>query len=165
MNRQNVKIYNYFYSDFLKTMKDTSFATNEFKSAAIEDILGTLDFDFQTAIRICVHHSAFTQKGVWKATDKKFMKKRFITASRHMYYPSNIRIAVPWFYDVKQDELIEVNDLFDKRLINALNKSGIYYKSQLRKHLSVGWRYLWTLPGIGDGARQTILTAIDKKML
>lgn len=47
-------------------------------------------------------------------------------------------------------------------IVTALRKSGIFTKKQLYKHLSLGYYYLWSIPGCGNVAIQKILKAIDK---
>ena len=65
--------------------------------------------------------------------------------------------------DKKQDKFISKLDFNGAQyIVNALHKSGIYTKRQLYKHLSLGYYYLWSIPGCGNIAIQKILRAIDK---
>ena len=173
MNKQNVKIYDYFYSMVIRTSKLKVEISDEEKSKAIDDIFNDMDFEDINAIRTITHHRDIMNPSIWKGVDKKKIHKKYETAWKRMYYPQHIAIAVPWFYETEPYVIVEKPNFklkeedFDgkKYIITALNKSGIYYRYQLKKHLSLGWRYLWTIPGIGDGAKQTILTAIDHGLL
>lgn len=97
----------------------------------------------------------------------KKLYKKFNIAKRHLYAPNNISLLVPNYYKLPPKDVREYHKLtkedFDgsKYIVTALNKSQIYYMEQLKKHLSNGWYYLWTIPGIGDNGRQKILIAID----
>lgn len=185
---RNERIYDYFYNkvrEFNKqlyvnnNLYDEITMTDEKKTEVITEILDSLPFDESDAIQICVHHSNFMNKSIWGGRDKKKVIKQFETATKHMYSPINIAKAVPDFY-ISPEKLFEKYDVpsynsFDTEkiltkedfgnkqyIITALNKSGIYTQYQLLKHLSLGWYYLWTIPGCGDGARQQILMAVDR---
>ena len=188
-SRENVEIYDFFYTSILRASekwvirhKGTKYErmvkvnpelSDEEKTKAINTIFDTLSFEDKNAIRIRIHHRKFMNQAVWKGTDKKKILKQFETAWTRMYYPKNIAIAIPWFYDIppyitdgKATMAINKDDFGGKKyIVTALNKSGIYYRCQLKKHLSLGWRYLWTIPGIGNYAKQIILTAIDHGLL
>jgi hypothetical protein len=92
--------------------------------------------------------------------------KDYQIAKRHMYAPNSIRIAIPKFYKIKinhEETKLHKSDFDDQKYImTALEKSGIDTREKLFKHISLGWYYLWTIPGCGDAARQSILMAIDK---
>ena len=173
MNRLNIKIYNYFYNKAIEKYNqyhpDYKFTiTDKEKSDAIDDIFSSLPFEEIEAIRVCIHHSYIENKNVWKDRDKRAMLKRFNIATRHMHYPANICKAVSEFYNTNPDGNSYIHLLYNedfgfcRYIVNALNKSGIYSREQLMRHLSLGWEYLWSIPGCGDGARQEILRAIDR---
>lgn len=162
MNRENVRIYDYFYGAGKLYM--AIYLDDEIKSNKIDEIFNTLPFEEQNVIRTCVHHSRIGNKSIWNSlNERRKLMKKFETASRHMYYPSNIEIAIPGFYKCTGKRLTKITevDFGKKYIVTALNRSGIYYKEQLKIHLDNGWRFLWTIPGIGDGARISIITAID----
>ena len=82
-----------------------------------------------------------------------------------MYIPVNIKITIPNYYNIKNNEetILHKEDFGnDKYIINRLNESGILTREQLNRHLEAGWYYLWTIPGIGEASRQKILKALDK---
>lgn len=170
MNKNNVKVYDHFYSTMLikelmsrKTKLDSF--TNQDKSTAIEKIFENFSIEEQYAIKITIDHMGYLNQGIWKEVDKKKLMRKFEKLSKRMYNPQNIAIAIPGYYDLKRNttsKTIVKSDFGNKSyIVTALNKSGITHRCQLQKHLSNGWRFLWTIPGIGPGAMWSILEAID----
>jgi hypothetical protein len=159
------KIYDNYYKRIadLKNYK----ITDKTKAVKIDKIFKDLDFEDQVAIKIAVRYSNIPRKQTVKILEAKsynHLIKAIDKAERHMYSPNNIRIAVPTYYSIKKKKmsLLLEKDFSDKRyILNALHKSGFMYREQLLKHLELGWYYLWTIPGIGDNAKQLILKAID----
>jgi len=158
------RIYDHYYAHL--AAKENYEITNDYKTLIIEDIFKQLDYDYKEAIRLNVKNANIMNPSVWKKIDKKTYAKNLAIGNRHMMSPLSIGKAISGFYSNKSlcKTLLTKWDFGGKQyIITALNKkSEIYYKEQLLKHLSMGWHYLWTIPGCGDGARQSILEAIDK---
>ena len=164
-NTEYSEIYDYFYEKFCRKAKYS--CKNTTKSKVIDRIFSELSWDHQTAIRAMVKYSKFDNYVATKITgiDIKKLNKLFEVGARYMYSPRCIKMAVPKFYKIttKKKTKLNVGD-FDNRkfILTALNKQGIEYREQLYKHLSMGWHYLWTIPGVGNLAKEKILKAIDK---
>ena len=159
------KIYDHFYKRIADKVGYK--ITNATKVKIIDRIFKDLSWDDQTAIRATIKYEGYNRNTTSKITgiESKKLFKSFDIASRHMYYPKNIKLAVPKYYTVrsKKKKVLTAEDFGGKKyVLNALSKSGIIYKEQLMKHLELGWYYLWTIPGCGDVARQIILKAIDR---
>lgn len=173
MNKNNIKIYDYFYKEMAKKENIYSVLSSKFKSDAIDDIFSEgFDIEEKQNIELCIHNMGYLNKGIWKNHNKKKAMRKFEKSVRHMYNPKNIAKAIPGYYN--KPEAIMISSSMEitkedfggkKYIVTALNKSGIIYKSQLKKHLSNGWRFLWTIPGIGPGAMWTILEAVDDGFL
>ncbi len=192
MSKLNVEIYDYFYGKITKKNKEfneeffktnlistTELLSDKKKSFVIDEIFSHMDFDEVESVRTYIHHMGYLNKHIWDGRDKKTIRRQFENATRHMYSPSNIALAVPDFYKIPfeyqnsisfSDKLINnahkvlTKEDFGnaKYIITALNKEGILTRAQLYKHLYLGWFYLWTLPNCGAGARMKILMALDK---
>ena len=163
------KIYDQFYSQFAKQAKYK--ITNKTKVNIIANIFEHMSLSDQIAIRsaIVYHYNFELAAKNLNGMSKKKLSQQYETAVFHMYYPSNISLAVPKYYKVntktKNPHIVLKESDFggNKYIITALEKkSGIIYREQLLKHLSNGYLFLWTLPGCGDKARRSILMAIDK---
>lgn len=165
------KIYDVVYGHIASITKTK--IKNSTKSARVEKILATMDFDEATALRLCCKNSLrftdphFERIAKISGIDRKKLVKDYNLGTRHMLSPNNIRIAVPSFYNLKgkNNTRTEIKDSDfgqQKYIKTRLNNSGIYTREVLLRHLSLGWYYLWTIPGCGDNARMSILLAIDK---
>lgn len=159
------KIYDYFYRKFA----DQVFykIKNPTKSKVIDTIFRSLSWDDQQAIRARVKYSSHTYDHMSKITGipKKKLQKNMDIATRHMYSPQNISIAVPRYYKIKSKKQHKITEFdFDgnKYIANRLIDAGLDTREKLNRHLKNGWYYLWTIPGCGDSSRQRILMAIDK---
>jgi hypothetical protein len=157
------KIYDEIYGNFAK--KEKYEVTTEYKGEIMDYIFSDMSFQDSTAIKAYCKYHDFNRAAKISGMDKKVLMKNYEVARRHMYSPKNIATAINGYYIINKKNQYELKaEDFggSKYIITALNKSGIHTKEQLYKHLSNGWWYLWTIPGCGDGARQKILTAIDK---
>lgn len=165
-NTEASHIYDVIYGPIAN--KENYKVSNSTKSARIEQILATMDFEEKTVLRACCKYQGLYSSGTASKVTKieqKRLAKIYKQARRHMYAPNNIRIAIPKFYKISkvhQKKLSEYDFDGQKYIYTALLKSGLDTKEKLVKHLSLGWYYLWTIPGCGDNARQTILLTIDK---
>lgn len=162
------RIYDYYYG---KLAADNNYEiSNDYKTLIIEDIFKQLDYEYKEAIRLNVKNRNITHPNVWKKVMSKYVykvyAKNLAIGNKHMMSPLSIEKAVAGFYSNKslcKTPLTKWDFGGKQYIITALNKkSEIYYREQLLKHLSMGWHYLWTIPGCGDGARQSILEAIDR---
>jgi len=167
LNTDASRIYDHIYGHIAS--KENYKITNATKSSRIEKILTTMDFDEKTILRACCKYfnydETFEMAAKVSKIDKKRLAKYYKLAKRHMYSPNNIRLAVPGFYNItklNQKSLTKEDFYGQQYIVTALNKSGIDTREKLLKHLSLGWYYLWSIPGCGDNARQYILMAIDK---
>jgi len=177
-NTEYLKIYEYFYDKFLKQTKLT--LTREEKINAIDAIMDSLSWNDSNVLRLYIRYS-YTIKNLYIEPYSIFgtaskmsnipenkLRKSFEIATRHMYAPDFIVAAVPTYYKcgkdlVKVPALLTKDDFGNKKyILTALNKQGFMHNYELKRHLSNGWYYLWTIPGIGDAARQKILMAINK---
>ena len=161
----NSKIYDYFYKRFTDHIK-CEVATST-KSKRIDEIMSDLNWDDQEVIRARIKYSNLNYDTMSKITNipKKKLIKKMDIATKHMYSPKNIRIAVPKYYKItkkNQTKLTESDFGSSIYILNRLHESGIMTREQLFRHLELGWYYLWTIPGCGDASRQIILMAIDK---
>ena len=157
------KVYDKIYAHIASKEKYT--ISNTTKASRIEKILNEFDFEERTALRCCCRYSDINVAVKISGIDKKVLSKNYKLARRHMYAPNNIQIAVPKFYKLKlknETKLTKYDFGGQQYILTALLKAGIDTKEKLYKHLSLGWYYLWTIPGCGDNARQYILMAIDK---
>lgn len=158
------KIYDEIYGPFAE--KEKYEVTTEYKGEIIDYIFSDIDFQYTTALRAFIkYHHDYTIASKMSKIDKKTLMKNYEIGRKRMFAPKHIASAINGYYDIKKkDQHILTAEDFGraKYVVTALNKSGIYTKEQLYKHLSNGWWYLWTIPGVGDGARQKILTAIDR---
>ena len=177
-NTEYLKIYEYFYDKFLKQTKLT--LTRDEKINAIDAIMDSLSWNDSNVLRLYIRYyytikksniEPYTIFGVaskMSGIPENKLRKLFDIATRHMYAPDFIVTAVPTYYKYSKD-LVEVPALLIKEdfgnkkyIVTALNKQGFMYNYELKRHLSNGWYYLWTIPGIGDAARQQILITINK---
>lgn len=157
-------IYDMIYGHLNKNNKLSSST----KSARIEKILADMDFEEKTVIRACCRYETIGA-GIDVAVkmtniNRKKVIRLFKQIKRHMYSPLNISIAIPNFYKLKLNDETKFTDSDfggQKYISRALIKAGLDTREKLYKHLSLGWYYLWTIPGCGDNARQSILISID----
>lgn len=157
------RLYDNLYGQFAKQKKYV--VTDEYKSVLMDNIFTTLPENEQTAIKLITRGHSYDHAAKLARMDKKVLVKSYTTGYRHLQSPQNIAIAVNGYYDITsgpKTPLTEEDFGNRKYVLTALKKAGIIYREQLFKHLNNGWRYLWTIPGCGDGARQYILTAIDR---
>ena len=187
MNTEYTKIYDHFYGNHAKAARYNP--SDDEKIKAISYIFNAVNnWREQQAVRACVRYNAFGVGGYTSAVkntgiSKKELVKYYEQGKRHMYAPLMIAIAVPGFYypnhnkNENPDEYWEKITLEDMgnnpRYLRALNRQGIYYKNQIKIHLTANsewtswngkynWYFLWTIPGIGDGGKQTILRFLEE---
>ena len=161
-NSENAKIYDKYYLSLAKKAKYRVGLTRKVK--AIDKILRDLSWDDQQIIRACSRYCNYHTASVITKIDKKKLIKGLDTATRHLYSPENISIAIPKYYKIKGKvtEFTDSDFSGNRYIRNRLVISGITCREQLLKHLEAGWYYLWTIPGIGDASRQRILMTLDK---
>jgi len=161
---------NLYYQIFLNCYGKIPTNISKTKTEHVQDIMNILD-DMPQICKIAMVIGS--RYNTWRAASnmcgipKKKLIQQYNLAIKYMYRPLNIAKAVPKFYDVKRysytDKQLTKLDFNNKQyIITALNRSGIYTKEQLLKHLSLGYFFLWTIPGIGDTARQIILKTLDR---
>ena len=159
------KIYDYFYKKFAYQVFYT--VKNPTKSKVIDKIFRNMSWDDQEVIRARVKYASLSYDKIVKMTGIPKVKliKKMDNATRHMYSPQNISIAVPRYYKIKSKKQHKITEFdFDgnKYIANRLIEAGLDTREKLNRHLKNGWYYLWTIPGCGDSSRQKILMAIDK---
>ena len=181
--KEYTKIYDYFYGKFVRAMNKKGkrpFKVSPSRQVQVIDtILNELPFEQATAIKLMIKYdrNAILASKISSMSKDKIVKS-YDTAVRHMYFPKNIEFAAPGYYpkprslddrenpEFENEEFTRLRDSDfgnSKYVLSALQKkSNIYYREQLYKHLELGWYYLYTLPGCGDGARIKILMALDK---
>lgn len=159
------KIYDYFYKKFA----DQVFYSikNPTKSKVIDNIFRNMSWDDQEVIRARVKYASLSYDKIVKMTGipKVKLTKKMDNATRHMYSPQNISIAVPRYYKIKsknQHKITEADFGGNKYITNRLIEAGLDTREKLLRHLHNGWYFLWTIPGCGDNSRQKILLAIDR---
>lgn len=164
-----VKIFNNYYGKICEDMP-VRLADNQ-KAEGMRLILSTIPYNYQIAVVSCNQYSTYHAASKMTNIPETKLRKNLDMGIKYIYYPKNIKIANQYFYNIshicdkiKENPTFLTAETFDNRkyIITALNRSGIMYKEQLMRHLSLGWFYLWTIPGIGDAAKQTILKTIDK---
>ena len=163
MSREHIKIYDAVYSNLFKTK--LAEPSDIGKEVLAKEIIEDLPVNEQIAIRAFYRYGDYHKASVMTNVNQKTFSKSIDSALRHMRSPEHIRKASPSYYDINTVVAIPMTkeDFGNKTyILHALNKSGFYYREELIKHLSLGWKYLWTIPGCGEGARQMILEALDK---
>ena len=161
------KIFDYYYEKFNSQMKRKRKISPDTKASIIDYIFTKIcDPADVEAIRVNVkYHGDCKKASKMMFIDARRLSKIYDKAVKKMYWTENITRAIPNYYKVDEKGATKLTkyDFGEKQyIITALNKTGIYYKEQLLKHLSNGWYYLWTIPGCGDAARQRILMTIDE---
>ena len=174
--REYMRIYDHYYGKFVKSMnrnkRKRSFSVSPSRQVQVIDtILSSLSYEHANALKLMIRWNDLTKASKVSSIPKSKIGKYYETATRHMYSPKNIELAVPGYFPKPRTEkdketftLLKAEDFGNcKYIVSALQKkSDIYYREQLMKHISAGWYYLWTIPGCGDAARMKILMAIDK---
>lgn len=157
-----VKIYDHVYSKFAK--EKSYEPSNAYKTEIIATIFNKMEMRHSMAIEAYVRYKDFKKAAKMMGCSPKLFSNVYDNAMRHMYSPQNIATAVLNYYEIEGDEtpLTDFDFGGRKYIMTALGKAGLYSKERLMKHLSNGYYYLWTIPGCGDVARQTILIAVDK---
>lgn len=168
-NRKLITVYETFYGTIRKRLTfsdELSTPTDAKKVEMIKEILADMPYINQIAIISCTNYSTYHAASSITGIEVNRLKKSFELGIKILHYPKNIEIAIPGFYNygIEEDYCTPLRkEMFGDRkyIVTALNKSSIVYKEQLMRHLSLGWYYLWSIPGCGDAARQAILKAID----
>ena len=162
-SKEYKNIYLDLYKKFAIQMDD--YKTDTKYISKVSSVVETLPISEQIAIRAYYRYGDYHKASEMTKVEQKTFSKSISSAKRHLESPINIATVVPGYYDtdIQNRTTLSLADFNNKqRVINSLNKAGIFYKEQLIKHLSNGWNYLWTIPGCGEGARKLILLALDK---
>ena len=165
--RENIKIYNDIYLKFAKQLPDYDEKKDDNRAILTGIVVSNLPLHEEIAIRSFYRYGDYHKASKMTNVDQKTFSKSVSSARRHLESPNNIATVVLNYYgfniNMSESQVLTKEDFGNShRVVNSLNKSGIYYKVQLILHLSNGWHYLWTIPGCGEGARKLILLALDK---